>query len=324
MKMPSIPEQMKAIVIQGVEHAEVVALPVPKPQAGQVLVKVTAVTTCPQWDLHIYYGRPMFVGQDEVPFPYMPGQPGHEMVGIVAAVGEGTSFQPGQAVCAWRDAGHDRPGCYAEYVLMEDRHLITVPYELHYSEVASLELAMCVAATVLRLKQMIGISGKRCGVNGLGPAGLIAIQMLIAEGASEVIGIDVLEKRRTLALQLGAAAVYEANSDDLPHRHQFDALELAVDCVGYPEAVSYIMGRTREAVALFAVQRDGYVLNHQGLSVIGYPGHHIEAAKYALQLITAGQLQLRPLITKELPLEAYAEAIQLLKNQEAIKVCFVP
>lgn len=315
---------MKSLVIQDVEKIEVVQTPIPAPGPGQVLVKVTAVTTCPQWDLHIYYGKPMFASQGEVPFPYTMGQPGHEMTGKVVKTGDGVVLRPGQTVCAWRDAGHDRPGCYAEYVLMDEKNLIEVPEELHYTELASLELAMCVASSVLRLKNTVGITGKRCGVNGLGPAGLIAIQMLKAEGATEVIGIDRIESRRTLAMQLGASAVYEANSEHLPNRQQHDALDLSIDCVGYPDALKYIMGRTKEAVALFAVQRDDYVLHHQGLSVIGYPGHHIEAANYALQLIIARKLNLQSLITKELPLEAYAEAIQLLKGQDAIKICFVP
>jgi threonine dehydrogenase-like Zn-dependent dehydrogenase len=315
---------MKTLIIKEPEKAEVVLVPIPEPGQGQVLVKIKAVTTCPQWDLHIYHGKPMFAGQDSVPFPYMPGQPGHEMTGTVVKVGKNVKMMVGQSICAWRDPGQLNPGCYAEYVLMNEENLIEVPDNLHYTQLASLELAMCLAGTILRLKQTIGIAGKKSGVNGLGPAGLIALQMLKAEGAAEVVAIDPLEKRRTLALALGASKVYEAGSDQLQGRRHPDALDIAIDCVGYPQALRYIMDRTKEAVALFAVQREEYTLYHDGLSIIGYPGHHREAAEYALQLIVAGKLDLRPLITKELPLEAYDEAVQLLKKQEAIKICFVP
>ncbi|RED65285.1 zinc-dependent alcohol dehydrogenase [Cohnella phaseoli] len=317
-------ETMRTLVISGKEQAEVVRVPIPEPGPGQVLVQVKAVTTCPQWDLHIYHGKPMFAHQGPVPFPYIPGQPGHEMTGTIASAGEGARLAVGQTVCAWRDPGQLRPGCYAEYVVMDEADVIEVPQELHYTQVVSLELAMCIAGTIIRLKRTLGIEGKRCAVNGLGPAGLIALQMLKAEGASEVVGIDPLASRRDLAKSLGADRTYEAGSDELAARTEAGAPDIAVDCVGYPAAVSYMMDHTKEAVALFAVQREDYVLNHSGLSVIGYPGHFRESAEYALELIVAGKLEMRPLISKELPLEAYGEAVRLLRDQEAIKICFVP
>lgn len=317
--------EMKALQITGKEQASIVRLPIPEPGPGQVLVKVTAVTTCPQWDLHIYYGKPMFAHQTSVPFPYQPGQPGHEMTGTVAKLGEDcTRFELGQSVSAWKDPGHVQPGCYAEYVIIDERFLLAVPRELHYTEVASLELAMCVGASIMKLKPAIGIAGKVSAVNGLGPAGLIALQMLVAEGASRVVGIDPNPARRELALQLGAAEAYAPGAQEIAARGQEGAFDIAIDCVGYPDAVRYIMDHTREAVALFAVQRDDYILRHSGLTVIGYPGHHREAAEYALGLIVDGKLRLAPLASVQLPFERYEQAVELLRKQEAVKVCFVP
>ncbi|ULL16794.1 hypothetical protein DVH26_21505 [Paenibacillus sp. H1-7] len=316
---------MKALQIVDKETTELVRMPIPEPGPGQVLVKVTAVTTCPQWDLHIYYGKPMFTHQAYVPFPYPPGQPGHEMTGTVAKLGEGcTQFEPGQTVSAWKDPGHNQLGCYAEYVVIDENFLLAVPKELHYTQVASLELAMCVGASVMKLKRAVGIEGRRCAVNGLGPAGLIALQMLLAEGAAAVTGIDPNPERRQIARQLGADQAYEPGAPEVAPRGSESAFDIAIDCVGYPEAVRYIMDHTTEAVALFAVQRDDYILNHKSLTVIGYPGHHREAAEYALELIAANRLNLAPLVSVELPLEAYTQAVDLLRSQKAVKVCFVP
>ena len=47
---------------------------------GEVLLRVEAVTTCPQWDLHLRHNEPMFVGH-QFHYPYTPGQPGHEATG---------------------------------------------------------------------------------------------------------------------------------------------------------------------------------------------------------------------------------------------------
>ncbi|MCU6709926.1 alcohol dehydrogenase catalytic domain-containing protein [Paenibacillus sp. J5C_2022] len=314
---------MRTVVVEGPRQARVMKVPVPTPGPGQVLVKVSAVTTCPQWDMHIYYGKPMF--GDSISYPYPAGQPGHEMTGIVVETGrDANRLRPGQAVCAWRDPGHSNAGCYAEYVLMDEANLIEVPSHLAPAAVVSLELAMCVASLILRLNAFTPIKDKKCGVNGLGPAGLIAVQMLRAEGASSVIGIDPHPDRRSLSLTLGATEAYEPGCNELPDRMHRDAIQLAVDCVGYPQAVHALMSHTREALGLFAVQREPYTLDQRGLSIIGYPGHYREAAEYALKLIAENQLDLRSLISKELPLESYEEGVELLKKQEAIKICFVP
>ncbi|MDF2961396.1 MAG: tdh 3 [Paenibacillus sp.] len=317
--------KMKALQIVDKEKIEIVILPIPEPGPGQVLVKVSAVTTCPQWDLHIYYGKPMFTHQSAVPFPYPPGQPGHEMTGTVAKLGEGcTRFETGQRVSAWKDPGHLHQGCYAEYVLMDEKYLLAVPENLHFTQVASLELAMCVGASIMKLKPAVGIAGKTCAVNGLGPAGLIALQMLLAEGASRVVGIDPNPERRELARQLGADRAFAPGAKEVVPRGEVGAFDVAVDCVGYAEAVRYIMDHTTEAVALFAVQREDYIFHHKSLTVIGYPGHHREAAEYALGMIIDNKLNLAPLASVQLPLEEYAQAVELLRDQKAVKVCFVP
>src|SRR5260221_8881645 len=96
-------------------------VPTPEPGPGEGLLRVEAVTTCPQWDLHLRHNEPMFIGH-QFHYPYTPGQPGHEATGEVVAIGDGvTDITVGDRVSAWRDAGHDRPGCYAQYVVRDSR-----------------------------------------------------------------------------------------------------------------------------------------------------------------------------------------------------------
>lgn len=322
---------MRSLQIMAPGRAEVVELPIPEVGQGEVRVRVIACNTCPQWDLHLAAGEPMFVGQ-ALPYPYTPGQPGHEMVGEVDAVGGSVSdFTPGQRVAAWRDQGHQRPGCYAEYVCFDADNLLPVPADLPPEAVASLELAMCVAASILALRDM-GLMAGRAAVNGLGPAGLIAAQLLRAEGAGEVVALEPSQARRELAVGLGLVdAAWDPRAAETaaalaPRRRQAAPFDLAVDCVGFPEAVRFLMDRTGRAVAFFAVQRHDYAYAplHAGLHLVGYPGHSKSAAVYALERIVAGDLDLRPLVTCRLPLSRYAEGVDLLRRQEAIKIAYVP
>ncbi len=321
---------MKIVQVTGGADFHVLDVPVPEPGPGQVLVRILAVTTCPQWDLHLRHNEPMFVGHQFV-LPYTPGQPGHEATGTVEAVGEGAQgVAVGDRVAVWRDQGHDRWGCYAQYAVIDADNVIRVPADLPLEATAPVELAMCVGATFLLLKSLGVLGAKRFGVTGLGPAGLVAAQMARAEGATEVIGFDISPERREYALRCGLDAAYDPREDlsaEVPFRHSGKNLECAVDCVGAKSSVEFLMDRTVGAVALFGVQRQDYTFapHHYGnLILVGYPGHSRAAAEYAVGLIRRGNLDLTQLVTHRLPLERYREGIDLLEKQEAVKVCYMP
>jgi threonine dehydrogenase-like Zn-dependent dehydrogenase len=323
---------MKTLQVGAGGVATLLDVPTPQPGPGQVLMRVLAVTTCPQWDLHLRHGEPMYVGH-QFEYPYTPGQPGHEATGEVAAVGEGVEgLAVGDRVSAWRDPGHNKPGCYAQFVLLDARNVIPVPAHLPVEATAPVELAMCVGATFLLLRGMNAVAGRRFGVSGLGPAGLIAAQMARAESADEVVGFDPTPARRAYAVAKGIVdAAHDPRSPDtdaeFPARPRTPRLGGAADCVGAKASVEFLMDRVQGAVGLFGVQRETYEFaprHYQNLCLCGYPGHHREAAEYAVGLIAAGRLDLTPLVTHRLPLSRYAEGIDLLERQEAIKVCFDP
>lgn len=321
-------------VIKGREFV-ILESPVPEPGPGEALVKIEAVTTCPQWDMHLRHDDPMFVGHQFF-YPYTPGQPGHEAVGVVVRTGEEVAgLAVGDRVAVWRDPGHENPGCYAQFVVRPQDDLIRVPLNIPLHGLAPLELAMCVACTFLRLKSMNAIQGRRFGVAGLGPAGLIAGQMAAAEGAAEVVGFDLSAARREAALKgvFSRALDPRDPQPDLPPRPPrlgedwTPGLDCSVDCVGAKASVEFLMDRTSETVALFGVQREEYSFAPRhwlSLALVGYPPHHRQAAEYAADLIAEGRLDLTPLVTHHLVLEDYALAVDLLERQEAVKVCFWP
>jgi threonine dehydrogenase-like Zn-dependent dehydrogenase len=329
-------EEMMTLQILEPGKAAWRATPIPQPQAGQILMRVEAISTCPHWDLHVMSGEPMFPGRPLV-YPYAPGQPGHEAVGTVAALGEGVAGPPvGTRVVAWRDQGHQRPGCYAQYNVLEAENVLPVPAEMPLTALASLELAMCVQVSFDQLNHYGALDGQRIAVSGLGPAGLIAVQMARAYGASEVVAIDPIGERRNLALALGAdstltpeelRAISPDPGDVAALRNQ-KPLDAAVDCTGVAASVSLLLNATRRAVALFGVLRDpvefGFGHWSAGVALLGYAGHSRAAAERALQLVVDGRLRLEPLITHQLPLHRYVEGVELLRRKEAIKVAFLP
>ena len=302
----------------------------PEPAAGEVLIKVLGVTTCPHWDLHILGGEPMFPGQS-LTYPYLPGQPGHEAMGEVVALGAGvTTLAVGDQVVAWRDTGQPRPGFYAQFNTFAAVDVLRISVALEPAQIASLELAMCVEVSFQRLAELGGVAGRRVGVAGLGPGGLVAVQLAKAHGAASVVGIDPVASRRELAQTLGADEVSAPDVVLWPaSRADERALDVAVDCTGVPPSIEFLMDRTRHAVTIFGVLRDEvrYAGRHMwgpGVTLMGYGDHNRPAAEAALGLVEAGKLDLGALVSATMPLSRYVDGVELLRRKQAIKVLFYP
>lgn len=301
----------------------------PAPEAGEVLLEVSAVSTCPHWDLHILDGEPMFADRP-LAYPYVPGEPGHEAVGHIAALGQGvTGLEVGQRVALWRDPGGRRQGCYAEFVAVEAEQVLPVPAHLADADLAPIELAMCVQVSFDQLLSRGPLDGKRVGISGLGPAGLIAVQMAKAYGAREVVAVETLEARRQLGALLGADTVLPPDPGAFPVGREGEwACDVGLDTTGLAVAIEFLIQRTNETVAIFGVLREhvGFGPEHWwgGFALMGYGEHNRGAAERALDLVTDGRLRLAPLITHTLPFPRYAEGVELLRRKEAVKVLFTP
>jgi len=320
---------MKILQIQEPGRAIWTDIDIPKPSRGEVLVKVTGVTTCPHWDMHILGGKPMFPGM-KLEYPYLLGQPGHEAVGEVVDLGEEVSLlKIGDRVAAWRDTGKPRQGFYAQYNTFHEDDLLKVPRYLKDEEIASLELAMCVEVSFQQLAVLGGVKGRRLGISGLGPAGLLGVQMARAHGAAEVVGIDPMTERRDLAHELGAHLVLDPAHDEWSASRSDGAMDDSIDMTGLPISIEYLMERTKRAVALFGVLREEVRFTSRqmfgpGLILMGYADHNRKAAETALQMIGEGKLKLAPLVTEKMSFNDYGKGIDLLQQKKAIKILFDP
>lgn len=314
---------MRQLQITAPGQFTLIDVPRPVPGPGEVLLRVLAVTTCPHWDLHIMGGEPMFPG-GTLDYPYTAGQPGHEACGDVVAIGSGVQeFSVGDRVCVWRDPGHHLPGCYAEYVVRPVSDVIEVPRELPPEACAPLELGMCASAHVQLAERLDALRGKRVAVWGLGPAGLVFVQLARAVRAIEIVGLDPLPARRELAKRLGADTVMDPCEASFTARH----FHCSFDCSGHPAAVHQAMAATSRLVVLFAVQREPYVFKPEfwgGLILAGAQQHTYAAAEYAVRRLREGTLNLHALVTHTVPLAEYGQAVEWLRNKEAVKVALIP
>lgn len=199
----------------------------PQPAAGQVRIRVTACGVC-RTDLHIVDG--------ELPWPGHPVVPGHEIIGRIAALGQGvTRLAVGQRVgvpwlgwtcgrcehcLAGREnlcpnaqfTGWQRAGGYAEQVLADARYVFAVPDGYDDAQAAPL---LCAGLIGWRAYAMAGPAARRIGLYGFGAAAHLIAQVAVHQGrevhAFTRPGDDAAQ---SLARELGAA--WAGDSGQLP------------------------------------------------------------------------------------------------------------
>ena len=314
---------MRAIQIQAPGQARVIELPVPAVAENEVLVKVKACVTCPHWDITLFRGIDIFERAGYPHYPIPAGYPGHEMAGDVAAVGKGvTGFKVGDRVATLVTAGEDKTGFYVEFINRPVETIVAVPAEVSYEAAASMEMVRYVASYVRLLGD---VSGKRAGVTGVGPAGLIALQMLKALGAAETVAIDVVDARLDLAKRLGAGETINTATDQL-QQLQRRPLQACVDCTGVAAGLQLSLDNTTGSVSIFGVPHGSitYSLRHWGRNLLSSGGPAAQDTQFVLKLWRERKLDTAALVTARLPFEKYADGLKMLMDKKAVKIAFCP
>ncbi|MGO4697139.1 zinc-binding dehydrogenase [Paenibacillus sp. 2TAB26] len=311
---------MKALQITGANTYTILEHEIPVPFDDQVLVEIRLVSTCPRWDMNMLAGRNMFNYNESPNYPLPPGFPGHELAGVVKSVGKSVrTLNVGDRVAALEHL--DGNGAYAQYLCFREEELIKLPDHISDKQAVSLELLKCV---VIGIMQFGDLRGKSIVVSGLGPAGMLAIQVARLWGASRVIGVDINETRVRQVRELGLG---ETCLVDELQGQQFD---LGYDCVGAAASVQNLIEYVDEHIVIFGVLR-GEVKYPEHL---WYKGMKLESYKYRnvgprdhellIDLVGNKKLNMECLQTHHYTFDRYQEAVDLLNKQEAIKVYFYP
>jgi NADPH:quinone reductase-like Zn-dependent oxidoreductase len=195
-------------------------LPVPKPRADEVLVKVHAASLN-EWDWSALHGRPWI---NRLIFGLMSPRRqilGTDIAGVVERVGEKVvHFKPGDEVMGDLT---DRWGAFAEYVCAGEQQLGIKPRGMSFEQAASLPQAGLLAWQALRDFNLLQ-RGKSLLINGAGGGvGTLAIQIAKSHGM-HVIAVDAAEKLEALR-RLGADEGIDYRGDDFTnHGSRYDAI----------------------------------------------------------------------------------------------------
>ncbi len=317
---------MKAIQIRAPETVDLIDMPVPELAGDEVLFKVMGCVTCPHWDITLYKGMDIFERPGYPRYPILPGRPGHEAAGDVVAVGpEVRQLEVGARVASIVTPGEDQIGYYCECLNRPEATVVAIPDDISYEGAASMEMARYVAAYVRALGD---VAGKRTGVIGQGPAGLIATQLLLALGAAQVVAIDVLHERLALAGEVGATQTLRGGVEGDLEELSDHPLDATVDCSGAASGLQVALDNTRGPVSVFGVVHGeaSFGIRHwrSGVYLAQRKAPAQDDTQLVLRLWKEGKLNTEILVSQKLPFEKYDKGIEMLIAKKAIKVYYHP
>ena len=341
------PQSMLGAMLLGPEHIEVQEVPVVPPGPGEVLLRIRAATTCGT-DVKVFRrgGHPRML---QVPTLF-----GHEMAGVVAAIGAGvTGLSAGDAVVVVNSAPclrcdycltgrenlcadlHYLNGAFAEYLHVPERFVLTsthaIPAGLSFDKAALTEPLACVLHGIGRCNLA---GGREIIVYGAGPVGLLFTAALARDG-HRVILADPNQARLEAGAQLGAEETIAVSRGGEQAQLVTAATctgrgaQLAIDCTGVPEVWGDALDSVRPGgeVLLFggcapgtAVALDTHRVHYSELTVKGAYHHRPETVRGALELLAEEDFHAELLLTCERPIDQVEDALRSMMAKEALKV----
>lgn len=341
---------MKAAVYYAPDDIRCEKLPRPRIGKGEILVRVRSCGLC---------GTDISKIVERAVAP--PAVLGHEVAGEVAEVGEGIKkFRSGDRVfvahhvpcftCHYcRHGNHSLcqqfwvtnidPGGFAEYIRVlapqVEKTTLPLPEDLSYEEASLIESTACCLRAIKRCPLQ---PGDTVVIVGVGPMGLLNLQLVLLLGAGQAIALDLVDERLGVARKLGAELSLNPEREDpleaVQQLTEGRGADVAIVAVGNTAAIAQALKLVRGGgtVILFAgcpprsaLSLDPNVIYHSEVNLRGSYSSTPEEQRIALELMKTGRLKVKELISHRFTLERLSEAVTLAREaRESLKIIINP
>ena len=343
--------EMNAVFMDAVESIEVRKAPVPKPGAGEALLKVHSCAVCGS-DIKIFR-----FGNKRLNYPVIVG---HEIAGEIMEVGPNVqAVKVGDRVAVGADVpgvwnenvpgkdsfidyatGHEFDGGFAQYMLLNQRTLefgpVThIPDILGYDE-ASLAEPLACAVKGLEFGQFG--RGKSIAVIGLGPVGCMILELAKTYGASQIFAIQRSRPRMEAARRFAPDARFICIQDEDPvetvlaetggrgvdmvittsgsvQAHK-DAIQM-VGHLGYVNLFGGLRGQPELCI-------DSNIIHYKECFVMGTHGSDPKHHKEAVRLLAGGAVHGEWYVSETFPLARIHDAYTFHESHQGLKAIVHP
>jgi L-iditol 2-dehydrogenase len=326
---------MKQAVMTQPGKIEFRDIPIPDIKDDDVLVRMVRIGVCGS-DIHVYHGKH--------PYTKYPVVQGHEVSGEIVKVGGGVTnvsvgdrvtIQP-QVVCGecypcktgnynicdnLKVMGFQTTGMASEYFTVEAAKVLKLPHNISFDFGAMVE-PLAVAVHALG-KSGMELKHKKILVLGAGPIGNLVAQAAKGMGAEVVMITDLSDYRLGVARECGIDIAINTHKEDLAaaiagHLGS-DKADLILECVGVNETMAQAIGNARKGSAIIVVgvfgdkaTVDFGLVQDRELRLFGTLMYKEADYKMAIDLISKGTIQLKPLITNHFQFTDYIKAYEFI------------
>ncbi len=344
MVSPALAGTNRRVVVNAIDDVVFETVPETSPAAGEVRVRSTIVGICGS-DLHAACGKHPFID--------LPYRPGHEVVGVIDAVGSevddswlGTRVvvEPNLACghCAQCREGRynicrellvlgcQTPGGLADTFSVAVDRVIALNPELDDDHAILIEPLATPIHAVRRAAAAVGdLRDRAVVVIGAGPIGLFVLLAARQAGARVVVA-DLLASKRDRAERLGAVGTFDptaADAVDTALAQLSGPAAVVIDCVARESSVAQAIELVDKGgaimivgVAAGAVPVRLDLIQDRELALIGNLMYVREDFTAAIDLLSSGAVPIDEIISARFDFEHSAEAFTASADGENVKV----
>jgi len=326
---------MKQAVMTAPGKIEFRDVDVPAPKENEVILQTKRIGVCGS-DIHVFHGLH--------PYTSYPVVQGHEVGGVIAAVGKSVkglsvgdkiTFMP-QVTCgkcypcthgmyhiceSLKVMGFQTGGAAQEYFALPAENVPKLPANMSLDEAAMVEP---ISVTTHALARGGGAEGKNVLVLGAGPIGNLTAQVAKASGARAVMITDVspykIEKARRCGIDFVIDTSREKLGDALTRDFGPAKADLILECVGIEATMTDAVQNARKGTTIVVVgvfgkkpQVDLGLVQDRELSLVGTLMYQKVDYERAIQLIAERKLHLDEMVTHRFPFDKYLDAYHMIE-----------
>jgi len=321
---------------------------VPIPQVGinDVLIKVLRTGICGT-DLHIYEWDSW--AQKTIPVPLVIG---HEFVGEVVEVGSNVhDFRPGDIVsgeghvvcgrcrncmagrrhlCADKGIGVNRPGAFAEYLVLPQTNVWYHDPEIPRDIQAIFDPFGNAVHTALAFP----VLGEDVVVTGAGPIGIMAAAVVMHAGARYTVITDVNPYRLELARKIGVTRVVDARKERLMDIQKElgmkEGFDVGLEMSGSPAAFREMLENMCHGgkIAMLGIPNEPMAIDWNTvifnmLTIKGIYGREMYETWYKMTVMLQSGLDISPVVTHRFHYSEYEKAFEVAMSGQCGKIIMI-